>query len=79
MTFSEWDEHPGLSMGGPSCQNCHMPKQSDGHSSHYFAGVDLLFYDGVDESSNQYQEVLNLLSQSVDINFNITYCLINIQ
>jgi len=69
MTFSEWDEHPGLSMGGPSCQNCHMPKQSDGHSSHYFAGVDLLFYDGVDESSNQYQEVLNLLSQSVDINF----------
>ena len=69
MTFSEWDEHPGLSMGGPSCQNCHMPKQSDGHSSHYFAGVDLLFYDGVDESSNQYHEVLNLLSQSVDINF----------
>jgi len=69
MTFSEWDDHAGLSMAGPSCQSCHMPKQSDGHSSHYFAGVDILFYDGIDESSNQYQEVKKLLRESVDISF----------
>ena len=69
MTFSEWDDHAGLSMAGPSCQSCHMPKQSDGHSSHYFAGVDILFYDGVDQSSSQYQEVEKLLHQSVDISF----------
>jgi len=56
-------------MGGTSCQSCHMKKQSDGHSSHYFAGVDLLFYDGIDESSDQYQEVVNLLNESVDIDF----------
>ena len=69
MTFSEWDEHPGLSMAGPSCQSCHMKKQADGHSSHYFAGVDLLFYNGLDESSDQYKEVINLLNESVNIDF----------
>ena len=66
-TVSEWDAHPGLSMGGPSCQDCHMPK-NDSHSSHYFAGVDLLFYDGVDENSQQYKEVINLLEQAASIN-----------
>ena len=69
MTFSEWDEHPGVSMGGPSCQNCHMPKQSDGHSSHYFAGVDVLFYDGVDNTSGHYQAVLNMLQDAPTIDF----------
>ena len=69
MTFSEWDDHAGLSMAGPSCQSCHMPKQSDGHSSHYFTGVDLLFYNGIDESSVQYQQVRDLLNESVEITF----------
>jgi len=67
-TFSEWDNHPGLAMGGPSCQNCHMPKNGS-HSSHYFAGADLLFYDGVDVYSDQYQQVTNLLKQAVTIDF----------
>tara|TARA_B100002052_G_scaffold79082_3_gene72135 strand:+ start:12202 stop:13629 length:1428 start_codon:yes stop_codon:yes gene_type:complete len=65
-TVSQWDEHPPLAMFGPSCQDCHMPKIGS-HSSHYFAGVDLLFYDGVDESSDQYQQVINLLEQSATI------------
>ena len=66
-TVSEWEAHPALSMGGPSCQDCHMPKNNS-HSSHYFAGVDLLFYDGVDENSQQYKEVINLLEQAASIN-----------
>ena len=68
-TFSQWNEDPRLSMGGPSCQNCHMKKQADGHSSHYFAGVDLLFYDGVDNTSGHYQEVISLLKEAVTIDF----------
>lgn len=69
MTFSEWDDHAGLSMAGPSCQKCHMPKESNGHSSHYFAGVDALFYNGVDESSPQYQQIKAILEETVDISF----------
>ena len=65
-TVSQWDQHPGLAMLGPSCQDCHMPKDGS-HSSHFFAGVDLLFYDGVDESSQQYQQVISLLEQSASI------------
>jgi len=68
-TFSQWNEDPRLSMGGPSCQNCHMQKQSDGHSSHYFAGVDVLFYDGVDNTSGHYQAVLNMLQDAATIDF----------
>ena len=67
-TFSEWNDHPGLSMGGPSCQNCHMPKNGS-NSSHYFAGVDLLFYEGVDIYSDQYREVMNLLESAITLDF----------
>ena len=65
-TVSQWDQHQPLAMLGPSCQDCHMPKIGS-YSSHYFAGVDLLFYDGVNENSEQYQQVVNLLEQSATI------------
>ena len=72
-TFSEWDEHPALSMGGVSCQSCHMKRKADGHTSHYFAGVDVLFYDGVDESSEQYQEVSKMLQESAIVHIDSAY------
>ena len=72
-TFSEWDDHPGLSMGGISCQSCHMKKQADGHSSHYFTGVDVLFYNGADESSEQYQRVTEMLQEAALISIENTY------
>jgi len=60
-------------MGGISCQSCHMKKQADGHSSHYFAGVDVLFYDGVDESSAQYQQASEMLQEAALISIDGTY------
>ena len=72
-TFSEWNDHPGLSMGGISCQSCHMKKQADGHSSHYFTGVDVLFYNGVDESSEQYQQVTQMLQEAASISLENIY------
>ena len=68
-TVSEWESNAAFNMGGPSCQDCHMKKQADGHSSHYFAGVDLLFYDGVNSSSPAYSEVVEILQEAVTLSF----------
>ena len=57
-TVSEWDAHPGLAMGGPSCQDCHMPPIGN-HSSHYFTGVDVLFYEGLDNLFNDFNDGKN--------------------
>ena len=72
-TWSEWYDNPNLSMGGESCQSCHMKKQADGHSSHYFAGVDVLFYNGVDESSAQYQQASEMLQEAALISIEGAY------
>jgi len=66
-TFSEWNNHPGLSMGGDSCQDCHMPKNGN-HSSHYFPGVDVLFYNEITDSTH-YHQVVDLLKTAVVVSF----------
>ena len=78
ITFSEWNRIPGLAMGNLlSCQECHMPLTTrpavtGGPNrlvhSHKFIGVDLDLSIAA-EDNPQYEDVLELLQNSVMLEF----------
>ena len=78
ITFSEWNRIPGLAMGNLlSCQECHMPLTTRPAAtggpdrlvhSHKFIGVDLDLSIAA-EDNPQYEDVLELLQNSVMLEF----------
>ena len=73
ITFSEWNRNPFLAMSGAlSCQDCHMPKQTDEDSivyhDHRFVGVDIDLSYSIGESP-LHEAVHDMLQSAVNLQF----------
>ena len=69
ITFTEWERIPGLAMSGAlSCQECHMPKKSDGTHDHRFVGVDIDLNYPIGQSP-LHDAVQEMLKSAVDLQF----------